>query len=114
GPCADDTSVVEINITEAPDAGENVSVVVCSNDSNFDLFAALNGTPDTGGTWSPELTSGTNIFDPSVDTGLIYTYTVEGNGSCADDSSIVSVSISQAPDAGLDNTVEFCSNDPVV
>lgn len=112
GTCPDDTATVNVSITEAPDAGENVSVVVCSNDSNFDLFDALDGTPDAGGTWDPPLTSGTNIFDPAVDVSLIYTYTVQGTFPCTEESSIISVEVSQAPDAGEDASIEFCSNDP--
>ena len=38
----------------------------------------MSGTPDTGGTWSPALASGSGIFDPAVDTAGVYTYTHVG------------------------------------
>ena len=56
------------------------------------MFDSLTGTPDTGGVWTPSLVSGTGIFDPSIDTAGIYTYTVT-NGACVSDTSEVNVII---------------------
>ena len=47
-----------------------------SDDSGTtDLFTLL-GTADTGGTWSPTLTSGTGVFDPLLDAEGTYTYSL--------------------------------------
>ena len=114
-PCPDDSATVTVTINELPDAGSNASIELCSNDtSTVDLFDSLGGTPETGGTWLPALTSGTGVFDPNVDTAGIYTYTVTGDTPCADASSTVSISIITEPDPGLDTTLDICSNDTTI
>ncbi|GGK13592.1 hypothetical protein GCM10007962_04830 [Yeosuana aromativorans] len=62
------------------------------NSSPVDLFGSLNGTPDTGGVWSPSLSSGTGMFNPSIDAAGVYTYTVT-NGVCGSDTSELSITI---------------------
>ena len=63
----------------APDAGIDGSLSVCAGEtpSESELFGALGGSPDTGGTW-------TNV-------GLVYTYTVAGVSPCMDDPATVTV-----------------------
>ena len=113
-PCADATATVTISVTPFPNAGIDGSVTVCSNDSTIDLFDSLGGTPETGGTWTPQLTSNLGIFDPSVDTAGIYTYTISGTGPCSDNSATVEVSIEIAPDAGEDAILNLCSNNGTI
>jgi len=76
-----------------PNAGDNGATSLCSDDSLIDLFNLLGNSPDTGGIWSPSLSSGTGIFDPLLDSEGTYMYTVSGLGSCGDDTSEVMVSI---------------------
>ncbi|WP_431138098.1 hypothetical protein, partial [Psychroserpens mesophilus] len=67
------------------------------------LFDSLGGTPDTGGTWSPALASGSGIFNPNVDSDGVYTYTVTStNPACEDDSATVTVTFIPPPIAGTD------------
>ncbi|MBK9224328.1 MAG: hypothetical protein IPO23_06210 [Flavobacterium sp.] len=63
-PCVNDTALVTVTITPAANAGTNTQVDLCSNADSVDLVTLLGGTPQSGGTWSPALTSGTGIFDP--------------------------------------------------
>gem|GEM_PF-807288 len=35
----------------APNAGEDAVITVCENDTSFNLFETLNGTPEAGGQW---------------------------------------------------------------
>ena len=63
----------------------------------------LGGTPDVGGTWSPALTSGTGMFDPSVDAAGTYTYTV--TNSCGSVSADVVVTITANPSAGTNGAI---------
>lgn len=113
--CPSDEAVVTVSLINQPEAGENANVSLCSNDSTIDLFTLIGGTPDTGGTWSPTLASGTGVFDPSVDVSGDYTYTISPTEPCAtDDSTTVSVTVLQAPNAGTDTTENFCSTDPSV
>ena len=50
-PCANDAATVTIDLDEAADAGLPNDVTVCNASTSFDLFDALDGTPDAGGTW---------------------------------------------------------------
>src|SRR5690554_5657634 len=110
-PCADDSATVTITITPAADAGLDGFIDLCETDGPIDLFTILGGTPDTGGVWSPTLSSGTGIFDPQVDPPGVYTYTVSGTSPCADDSAIVTITITPAADAGLDGFIDLCETD---
>jgi gliding motility-associated-like protein len=110
-PCPDTSASVTVTVNPLPDAGSNAILDLCSNDTaSVDLFDSLGGTPETGGTWSPILTSGTGVFDPTTDAPGIYTYTLTGISPCSDVSATVNVSIIQEPNAGIDATVEICDN----
>ena len=101
--------VEQIVVTTPPEAGENGDLALCSNSDPVDLFTALNGNPETGGTWSgPSSTTGS--FDPSSMQPGNYVYTVAGSGACADATATVSVSVTQLPNAGADSTLQLCSN----
>ncbi|WMI67347.1 gliding motility-associated C-terminal domain-containing protein [Mangrovimonas sp. YM274] len=111
-PCADSSATVTVTIVPNADAGTDGTLQICTSDtSTYNLFDSLGGTPDAGGTWTPALTSGSGIFDPSVDTEGTYTYTVLGTAPCGDASATVTVSIIEEPNAGTDGTLEVCEND---
>ena len=109
--CGSASADVTVTITTNPDPGTNGTVTFCSNDAAADLFTFLGGTPDAGGTWSPALTSGTGVFDPSVDAGGTYTYSLNacGGGTLTAD---VVVTVNPAPNAGTAGSITVCSNDP--
>ena len=110
--CPEDESIVTVSIIAAPEAGDDNSIDLCSNDSPVDLFDSIGGTPDSGGTWSPALTSGTGVFDPAVDTSGTYTYTVNPNAPCTSpDTSDITVNVEQAPDPGTDGSETLCTSD---
>ncbi|HEX9981171.1 MAG TPA: gliding motility-associated C-terminal domain-containing protein [Flavobacterium sp.] len=111
-PCVGDSATVTVTITPGPDAGQDGSLTLCSNSTPQNLFNYLNGTPQAGGTWSPALSSGSGIFDPSVDAPGIYTYTFFGNQPCDNDTAIITVTVNPVPDAGTDGTAFFCTNYP--
>jgi fructose-1,6-bisphosphatase/sedoheptulose 1,7-bisphosphatase-like protein len=113
-PCPDDTAQVSVSIVPPAEAGDNGTLELCSSDSPVDLFLSLGGTPDSGGTWSPALASGTGVFDPAVDAPGIYTYTVTGTAPCPDDTAQVSVTVNPAPDAGEDGSLDICATDSPV
>jgi gliding motility-associated-like protein len=96
------TATVAVTITEpaAPDAGTNGALSICplATVTATQLFAALSGSPDGGGTWSPALAgAGT------------YTYTVTAIAPCtiAATAAIV-VTESGVPDAGTDGALTIC------
>ncbi|KAB1155540.1 T9SS type B sorting domain-containing protein [Flavobacterium luteum] len=107
-PCVNDTALVTVTIVPAANSGSDGVANLCSNSDTVDLKTFLVGSPQTGGTWSPTLTSGTGIFDPSVDLAEKYTYTVKGVGSCTDAKASVVVSIVQGPNAGISGSTTFC------
>ncbi len=90
-----------ITVTESSNAGTDGAITVCEGVtlSENQLFEALGGTPDNGGTWS--------------NNGLIYTYTVSGAAPCGDASATVTVTENPLPQASFtvnsDNapTIEF-------
>lgn len=92
-------------------AGEDASTTSCDKETNqfIDLFAALNGSPVTGGTWSDDNNSGgLNGTTGELNTWLInrggtfnYTYTVEDIADCTDNQATVTVTL--AGYAGRDN-----------
>ena len=83
GVCNFETAQIDVTITPAPNAGMDNTTDICVSDGPIDLLTLLNGTPDTTGTWSPLLTSGTNIFDPELDGSNTYTYTVNATSPCS-------------------------------
>lgn len=111
-PCVEDSITITITIEEPLDAGtDGTPLDLCSNTGTIDLFTQLGGTPDMGGTWSPALASGTGVFDPLVDAPTTYSYTL--TNACGSFSSEIEVSVTQAANAGSDNSVLICVIDGV-
>jgi len=108
GTCVNDTANVMVTIDTPPDAGSNGTATVSSTGGMVDLFNLLGGSPGATGTWSPALTSGTGVFDPTTDAAGTYTYTVAGVGMCADDTSQVVVTINNT--TSLSGTVNVKQN----
>ncbi len=96
------SQTAQLNVFDAPNSGEDVTLELCPNDNPIDLLNELGGNADPGGSWSPLLNSGTNTFDPSIDLSGTYTYTI-GSGSCQS-ASTVQISIGQEP---VIDTVDF-------
>ncbi|APY11242.1 hypothetical protein BWZ22_08300 [Seonamhaeicola sp. S2-3] len=109
-PCVDDSETITVTIEEPLDAGtDGAPLNLCSNNGTIDLFTQLGGTPDSGGTWSPVMASGTGVFNPLVDAPGTYTYTLS-NG-CGTVSSSIDVAVTLAPNAGADTSVDLCMID---
>ncbi|MGM0932815.1 MAG: T9SS type A sorting domain-containing protein [Bacteroidota bacterium] len=95
--CPDDYSYITVKIEQAPDAGESAIVNVSDPESLIDLFAALGGTPDEGGSWSPILSGGGSVFDPTMDSMGVYTYTVPGSLYCDEAQATVTLASQSDP-----------------
>jgi hypothetical protein len=97
-----DTAQVTLVVVAGPNAGQNGSATVCSNDAPIDLASYL-GTADPGGTWNDNNSSGAltgSIFSPQVaGTGTYnFTYTVAATSLlCNDDSALVVVNVQVCP-----------------
>ena len=105
-PACSDTMTIVVN--PLPNTGTNGAISLCTTDPSTDLFNQLGGSPNVGGTWSPALTSGTGMFDPTVDPAGTYTYSI--TNSCGTSSSDVVVTISSNPSPGTNGTLTICAN----
>jgi len=86
----------------------DTQVTVCSG-YTVNLLDEIDGNPETGGTWTPALSSGTDVFDPAVDAAGIYNYSYIG--TCAIIDVDIDVSIQTASVAGNNNSTIVCSNE---
>ncbi|MCG8883921.1 T9SS type B sorting domain-containing protein [Tenacibaculum finnmarkense] len=93
-----DTKTFKLNIqADAKSAGANGKLTVCkgTNPTNDELFAALEGNPEAGGTWTKN--------------GLVHTYTQTTNLGCNNKSASVTITIQDdAKSAGLDGALTVC------
>jgi gliding motility-associated-like protein len=111
--CIGDTAVAVVQVIEGPYAGENGSINVCESAAPFSLLSVITNE-DPGGDWfnSSGLLLSTDTLYPAVDTSDVFLYVVEGVGSCPPDTSLATVSISQAPNAGNTFTsIQVCTSD---
>jgi gliding motility-associated-like protein len=111
--CGTYTSEVIVTVTLAPNAGADASAAICMIDGPTDLFPSLGAGAQSGGIWSPALTSGTGVFDPALDTAGVYTYTVAAVAPCSPDSTAdITVSVNDSPTIIVnDANPEFCMAD---
>lgn len=108
-PCPDASSNVLVDISIPPDPGADGSLTLCTTSDAVDLFTLLTGTPEASGTWTaPGGEPHANLFNPAQDPAGAYTYTVTGEAPCPSASAVVTMSLSQPPDAGLDGSITLC------
>ena len=115
--CGTFTNQVIITVTLAPNAGADNTLTICAGDDPTDLFDLLGTGAQSGGAWSPALTSGTGVFDPAVDVSGTYTYTVTAVAPCSPDSvAEITVTVNDSPTIiVLDPNPEYClANSPTV
>ncbi|WP_380081176.1 beta strand repeat-containing protein [Euzebyella saccharophila] len=96
-------ATVNVTINSCPEAGLNSSLQICegSTPSDSDLFNALGGSPDTGGTWTK---------NPSGS----YTYSITGTAPCSSTSeATVFITEQASPNAGTDGTLTICEGETV-
>lgn len=120
--CTNDINMVVI-IDPENEAGTPSNTLICETNlvNNFDLFTLLVGN-DTGGTWSDDEATGAltgNIIDltiipqPYDATGYDFTYTAS-NASCPDDTTTVTITLSDVPEAGTGSNQIICITPPDV
>ena len=108
--CPTDTATVTITINPIPNAGTDGSITLCETSPVVDLFTLLGNSPETGGSWSPALASGTGVFDPGVDPAGVYVYTLIGTPPCENSTARVTVTVNPTPNPGEAATAVFCAN----
>lgn len=108
--CPGDEAVITVGITNQPDAGNDTSIALCTNNDPIDLFTLLGSEADTNGTWSPVMASGTGLYDPTTDAAVLYTYTVPALGTCLEDQATVRINLNTLPNAGINTSINVCGN----
>lgn len=103
---------VLLNILKIPDTGQDGNVIFCTSDTPEDLINHLGGSPDINGIWTPQLTSGTGVFDPSIDLEGVYTYSID-NGYCDISTSSVTVGIPLV-NVQPENNYTVCENENLI
>ncbi len=86
---------------------KDTNVSVCS-DRTTDIFNLIEGNPYAGGTGTPPLASGTNIFNPNLDAPGVYVYNF--TGLCEVVNVNVTVTVQQPPNSGISTQVAICEN----
>ncbi|MBS1583422.1 MAG: gliding motility-associated C-terminal domain-containing protein, partial [Bacteroidetes bacterium] len=110
-PCPSASSVVTITIQAMPDAGNDGMRSLCTNAGSTDLFSALGGTPQAGGSWTdPDGNAMSGMFDPASGVPGNHVYTVAGIAPCPSSSAVVQVAVVGSPDAGDDAALALCTN----
>ena len=110
-PCIDDSITITITIEEPLTSGtSNGDLAFCSSDPIFDLDSNLTGA-SSGGEWTFNSASVSNLFDPSTVQSGTYTYTTAN--SCGSSSTSFDIIVTQAPNAGTDNSILICVIDGV-
>src|SRR5690606_11630042 len=115
GPCASDTSIVTVQITNALDAGEDAVADVCESQL-IDLFGVLGGSPQSGGTWTDIDASGAllgsvfnaNAVQPS--TTWRFDHILPPSALCEGDTARVTITVVEGPYAGCDGQLSVCSS----
>lgn len=110
-PCPQDQATVTVTEVTAPQAGSNGSLSLCAGGAPADLFPALGGNPNAGGSWTAP--NGSNVampVDPATAIAGGYTYTVQGSAPCPSASATVQLTIDALPQAGVSTTATFCSS----
>ena len=119
-PCTtgEATATFTITVTDAAYAGMDITVpAACSNDADIDLNTSIGVDADTDGEFTFEET-GEVIADGILDlSGLAaqdyrIVYTVAAINDCGDDTAILTVTVSEAPDAPTvdGDPFNFCAN----
>ena len=104
GACPSDTAYVPVSLTQAPNAGSDANLSICSSDAFVDMFTLLGPDAQPGGNWI-YVTGGSlphsSIYNPAIDFEGTYRYRVSGQPPCGQVDAYVNVTEPQAPNAGV-------------
>ena len=110
-PCPAASANVMVDLAPLPDPGTDGTLLLCISSGATDLFTALGGTPEAGGTWTDaNNATHSSLFDPATDALGTFTYTVAGTTPCSSASATVTVDVLTNPDAGTGGAITLCTN----
>lgn len=103
---------VVIVVVPRPNAGDDMPpLTVCAASPIINLSNYLTAGAASNGTWSPALSEGNGMFNPTVDAPGTYTYTVAGNGPCPPDTATLTIQVVPEINAGEDAVIQVCSHE---
>ncbi len=109
------TDTEDIVVNNLPDPGLDATIDVCKSDNAVNLFAALGGTPQAGGTWNDDDGTGGltgDMFDATVagaTAGGTFNFTYTANtGGCAAATATVTVNVIAEPNSGTGSNGTAC------
>lgn len=105
--CGDLSAEIKVEFSSDLSPGIDTKVVICEGLDKIDLFNSLNGNPSPNGFWSPELASGTNIYDKNKDFETEYNYVIIDR-DCGTLQSTVSIVNSVEPNSGENGVLQIC------
>ncbi|MFN3917255.1 MAG: PKD domain-containing protein [Flavobacteriales bacterium] len=116
-PCINDVANFNITIQNQPTAGLDNTATLCNAPgSTLNLNTLLNGNSTTG-TWAETSGSGqfnaaTGVFNAAGLAAGTYTFTyaVNGTAPCINDIANFTITVTNNPNAGLDNTAILCNS----
>lgn len=114
-PCGLAVGTVTVFEVAHANAGRDTSVAYCLGAGSVQLVNVLGGPHDMTGTWTGPAPSNTYFggsFVPGTTPAGTYTYHVNGMPPCANDSSTVTVSVVNPPNAGQSRSINICSTAP--
>ncbi|MDT0647459.1 gliding motility-associated C-terminal domain-containing protein, partial [Zunongwangia sp. F260] len=112
GNCSD-SAIITVVVLESANAGADMEVPVCSNESPVNLFGELSADADMDGTFTlgeEIITEG--LFDPAMYDADSYEviYSVESdNELCGTSTSTMTVNVNVAPEAPTVTDLTFCA-----
>ncbi|MCC6540765.1 MAG: gliding motility-associated C-terminal domain-containing protein, partial [Flavobacteriales bacterium] len=108
--CPADAATVQVTVQEGPDAGENNTMVICSDQAAFSLTDQLGGTPDLTGTWTgPDGAVVADLFLPATGQNGVYVHDVPSDGTCPADQAMLTINVNMAPVAGNSGSLAICA-----
>jgi gliding motility-associated-like protein len=113
-PCPSASSTLQVNVTQAANAGIGGQVSLCVNGAPVSPSSWLAGNPDAGGTWSGPGGSINGTVDPANAVSGTYTYALPANGPCPAAAAAVQLVIDPLPNAGNDAALVMCVNGPAM
>lgn len=101
---------VNVAIVNAENVGNSATKEYCVNEASFDLTPLLGNTISTLGHWTPNLASGTSVFNPAIDQPGIYTYTIPAQDVCPQLVATVTLVKNELPIINAISDFELCDD----
>lgn len=117
--CPDAVNTITVTVNAAPDAGADVDLPYCSADfpTGDDLVAEFNSfmtDRDQSGTFNPPLESLGTDYDTNPIGTFTTTYTITDATTGCTDFAVLSITVTQSPDAGVSSTYQLIEGDNTV